>query len=183
MRFRLGYRGPLKANGSLSDKHRIRTELAPQIKDLSTREPMKSYADCFGSKPVGNWPYAPRVVDGITFIPVVYEGLFLVARIDILFLRPEDPGRVITRGGDLDNRIKTLFDGLRVPKSGELPKQVNHPEPVWCLLEDDALITEFTVRTDRLLGAGNSEDVLLVITVTVGASRHVIKNLGGIASF
>ncbi len=89
----------------------------------------------------------------------------------------------MTQGGDLDNRIKTLFDGLRVPKQGELPGGISKStEPVWCLLEDDALVTEFSVQTDRLLAAKNKDDVVLVITVTVGASQHVIKNTG-IASF
>jgi len=149
---------------------------------LSKREPLKGWSECFGATPVNSYPYAPRVVDGVTFIPVVYEGLSLIARLDILFLRPEDPGKVITQSGDLDNRIKTLFDGLRVPKANELPPSITHLDPVWCLLEDDALVTEFSVRTDRLLNPCNNEDVLLIIAVTVGASRPTIKNTG-IASF
>jgi hypothetical protein len=137
---------------------------------------------CFGPTPVEHYPYSPRVVDGVTFVPVVYEALFLVARLDILFLRPEEPGKVVTQGGDLDNRIKTLLDGLRVPKAGELPEGTAHTDPMWCLLEDDALVTEFAVRADRLLAPTAGDEVLLVITVTVGASRHVIRN-SGLASF
>lgn len=182
MRFRLIYRGPLRSNGSREDKHAIRTSLAPQLLDLSRREPLKGLSKCFGAEPVDHYPYAPRVVDGVTFIPVVYEALFLVAKLNILFLRPEDPGHVVTQGGDLDNRIKTLFDGLRVATPGELPQGAKHVDPLWCLLEDDALVTEFSVGTDRLLGPGAADEVFLVITVTVGASRHVIKNTG-IASF
>jgi hypothetical protein len=182
MRFRLVYRGPLRSNGSREDKHAIRTHLSPQLRDLSTREPLKGIDKCFGQVPFDNYPLAPREVDSITFIPVVFEALFLIANVDILFLRPEEPGRLVTQGGDLDNRIKTLFDGLRLPKPGELPPGTHHPEPVWCLLEDDALITEFSVGSDRLLDPSNLDDVHLVITVTVGASRHVVKN-SGIASF
>jgi hypothetical protein len=182
MRFRLMYRGRLRSNGSREDKHGIRTALAPQLLDLSTRDPLKGLGKCFSSEPVEHYPYARRVVDGITFVPIVYEALFLIANLDILFLRPENPGKVVTQGGDLDNRIKTLFDGLRVPKPGELPPGTSHADPVWCLLEDDALVTEFSVRTDRLLGPSDDDEVLLIITVTVGASRHVIKNTG-IASF
>jgi hypothetical protein len=178
MRFRLTYRGPLRANGSHNDKHFIRTALAPQILDIAQREPLKGLSECFGPKPVDHYPYAPRIVDGVTFIPIVYEALCLVANLDILFLRPEDPGRAITQGGDLDNRIKTLFDGLRVPKPGELPCSARSQNPMWCLLEDDALVTELSVRTDRLLNANGSDDVLLIITVTVGASRHIFKNYG-----
>ena len=182
MRFRLIYRGPLRSNGSRQDKHSIRRAVAPQVLDLSRREPLKGLSSCFGLTPVERYPYAPRLVDGVMFIPIVWEALFLVANLDILFLRPEEPGNVVTQGGDLDNRIKTLFDGLRVPKPGELPSGTSHSGPMWCLLEDDALVTEFSVRTDRLLGPSAPDEVLLVITVTVGASRHVIINTG-IASF
>jgi hypothetical protein len=172
----------LNSNGSRKDKHAIRTALSPQILDFSQREPLKGLSECFGEHPVDNYPYAPCVVDRITFIPVVYEKLFLIAKLDILFLRPEDPGKVITQSGDLDNRIKTLFDGLRVPKANELPPGTTCADRVWCLLEDDALVTEFSVHTDRLLNPQNADDVLLVIAVTVGASRPIIKN-SGITSF
>lgn len=178
MRFRLIYRGPLKSNGSREDKHAIRTALSPQILDLSRKEPLKGWNACFGTTPVDNYPYAPHVVDDVTFIPIIFQGLFLIAKLDVLFLRPEDPGRVVTQGGDLDNRIKTLFDGLRIPKTNELPRGTAQTDAVWCLLEDDALITEFSVRTDRLLNPSNNDDVLLVIAVTVGVSRPIIKNTG-----
>jgi hypothetical protein len=145
---------------------------------LSKREPLKGWSECFGATPVDNYPYSPRVVDQVTFIPIVYEGLSLIARLDILFLRPDDPGKVITQTGDLDNRIKTLFDGLRAPKQDELPPGTTHTDPVWCLLEDDALVTEFSVRTDRLLNPSNDDDVHLIIAVTVGVSRPTIKNTG-----
>lgn len=182
MRFRLVYRGRLRANGSRADKHNIRLALAPQIEDLARREPLNSLAKCFGDAPVEHYPHAPRSIDGVVFVPIIYEALRLIAKIDILFLRPEDPGSVVTQGGDLDNRVKTLFDGLRVPKPGEFPAPANERHRVWCVLEDDALITEFSVQTDRLLNPNGSDEVLLVITVTVGASLHVIKN-AGFASF
>jgi len=178
MRFRLTYRGPLRSNGSPQNKHDIRMQLSPQVQDLSTIEPLRSWSSCYGSEPVKDDPFAPRDIEGITFIPVVFEDLSLVARLDILFLRPEEPGRVITQGGDLDNRVKTLLDGLRVPKPGEIPPGSNHPDPVWCVLEDDALVTEFSVRSDRLLSPQSIDEVLLIITVTVGASRQVIANTG-----
>lgn len=50
---------------------------------------------------------------GQPFIPLVTEELGLRCKLDILFLRPENPGSLFVRG-DLDNRLKTLFDGLRI---------------------------------------------------------------------
>jgi hypothetical protein len=86
-----------------------------------------------------------------------------------LFLRPDRPGHVIW-AGDIDNRLKTLFDAMRVPDPAE--NYVNAPPtqdetPFFCLLQDDKLITKVEVETDRLLEpvTGNSADVRLVITV------------------
>jgi|SRR5438552_6206595 len=81
-----------------------------------------------------------------------------------------------TLGGnsrDIDNRIKVLFDALRLPTIDEIRdfRREQHEVPFLCLLEDDSLITELKVTTDRLLippmGSGNhiSSDVHLVIHV------------------
>ena len=71
--------------------------------------------------------------------------------------------------GDLDNRIKTLFDGLRMPLLDEIGDRHLGEEPFHCLLQDDALITGFQVDTDRLLTkpGGNIHEVRLVIDVSV----------------
>lgn len=44
------------------------------------------------------------------FIPLVRNSLCLACDLDILFLRHDDDLRILQKGGDLDNRIKTLFD-------------------------------------------------------------------------
>jgi hypothetical protein len=111
---------------------------------------------------------------GCGFIPLVTEGVVVRCSIDILFLRPEIPGRVI-QGGDLDNRVKTIFDALRIPKNRDecggdfIPEKEN---PTYCLLEDDSLISEVRVVTDRLLMLPRTEkisqnDVFLVLHVKI----------------
>jgi hypothetical protein len=91
-----------------------------------------------------------------------------------LFLRRENPGELITKGGDIDNRLKTLFDALRVPEhSSELGGAVPEADenPFFCLMESDTLITDFHVTTDRLLlplqSSERETDVHLVINVKV----------------
>jgi hypothetical protein len=56
-----------------------------------------------------NWERA-----GYKFVPLVTKDLALRCRIDILFLRPEEP-RLIMQSGDLDAKLKTVFDALRIP--------------------------------------------------------------------
>ena len=53
---------------------------------------------------------------GYNFVPLVTRDLELLCSIEILFLRFGDPGGVINRVGDLDNRLKTLFDALTMPR-------------------------------------------------------------------
>ena len=83
--------------------------------------------------------------------------------------------------GDIDNRIKTLFDALKVPSKADLDvERPESTEPFFCLLEDDALITNFSVETDRLLGTPSmpANQVHLVIEVTVKVMRITESNVG-----
>ena len=58
----------------------------------------------------------PAITHGNSgYLPLVRRSLGLACDLDIVFLRKGDPGATVSQGGDLDNRIKTLFDGLRMP--------------------------------------------------------------------
>jgi hypothetical protein len=111
-------------------------------------------------------------VNGFDFQPLVRDAIGLNCAIDILFLRKEAKGRVY-QGGDLDNRIKTLLDALRVPTSQELNRiqydAIYPTQKMYCLLEDDALVTGLGVKTGQLLNRpGTSEsEVRLIIDVDV----------------
>jgi hypothetical protein len=75
---------------------------------------------------------------GFSFVPLITQDEGLACAIDILFLRPEAPGSIITKGGgDIDNRIKTLFDALRIPQEcSEVEGLSPGPNevPFFCLL-------------------------------------------------
>jgi hypothetical protein len=98
-------------------------------------------------------------------------------------LRPEPPGALITQGGDIDNRLKTLFDALRMPHNlSELPKgsvpDVDQ-DPFFCLLEDDNLITAVSVKTDRLLvPTENKNEVHLDIQIETRATSMITPSNG-----
>jgi hypothetical protein len=56
--------------------------------------------------------------------------------LSILFLRHEPQGGII-QSGDLDNRINTLFDALRIPDELQIPDDIaleDQPNPffVYC---------------------------------------------------
>src|SRR5205807_5039259 len=120
---------------------------------------------------------------GYKFIPLVTEDLCLRCSIDILFLRPEEP-ILLMKGGDLDARIKTVFDALRIPsnlqEAGGIGPQEDE-EPFFCLLEDDKLISEIRVVTDQLLVLPkeremNQNDVFLVIHVKLVPIKTSAEN-------
>src|ERR1019366_1365691 len=54
---------------------------------------------------------------GGRFVPLVSKTGGFTCSLDILFLRRDNPGYLIASGGDIDNRIKVLLDGLRMPET------------------------------------------------------------------
>jgi hypothetical protein len=124
------------------------------------------------------------------FFALIREKLHLVCDLDILFLRRENPGQLISAGGDLDNRIKVLFDALRVPQDDNEVRGLD-PEGEskvnLCLVEDDKLITGFRVTTDRLLEPpmleSQENDVRLIINVEVKATMLTEENMAYFSHF
>ena len=114
---------------------------------------------------------APIRRNGLEFIPLVRKSLHLACGLRIIFLRKEEPGSLILQGGDIDNRIKTLFDTLKIPDEGDLPDEPV-PPVMYSLLESDSLIIEESVETDRLLIKPDADkhEVNLLIQVSVKVS-------------
>lgn len=122
--------------------------------------------------------YVP--IKGCRFIPLITRAHELFCELDIRFLRRENPGDII-QGGDLDNRLKTLFDGLRMPLSEDEVPQDMPDQRQFCLLEDDSLIKKVTIDTGRLLGPIQDQeketDVDLAIHVTIKVATPMWDNL------
>jgi hypothetical protein len=123
----------------------------------------------------------PIPVEGIgTFLPIVRHSLYLACAIDLTFLRHEEPYKLFEQGGDIDNRLKCFFDALTIPsleqaRAGVAPTA----NPLCCLLEDDRLISDFSVRTGRLLGKQEKGkcDVRIQADITIKVRRVMDQNL------
>jgi len=192
MEFTLVYQGPLKANGSIRDKQNIRREFHKQLAELWKQEPLSSHMQdshillkniVTDDMPPNNSTLVIQRINDFKFMPLVSSKLNLIAELDITFLRPETPGCIVTQGGDIDNRIKTLFDAFRMPKeSKEIPKDDSpkpNENPFYCLLEDDNLITKVAVKADRLLKQCNdSSFVELLIAVRTKVTKTTWDNVG-----
>ncbi|GAC1435418.1 MAG: hypothetical protein NVS1B11_37320 [Terriglobales bacterium] len=124
---------------------------------------------------------------GYRFMPLISEWFSAACSLDILFLRRDGPGALVKSGGDIDNRIKVLFDALRMPQTcdevcGDSPGEGGNP--FFCLLEDDKLITKVQVETNWLLTpqaeGERIHDVHLVIrvkTLMAGSEKYEVAFL------
>jgi hypothetical protein len=186
------------------EKHTLRKHFHKQLRELWRQHPdLREQAECYFTVtttpdnmvcyPGPGFPQITRVPQGTPgaktwlehladdhqrcggrFVPIVTKAGGYSCSLRILFLRRDNPGHLIASGGDIDNRLKVLFDGLRMPDTvgelGALPLEADE-NPFFCLLEDDSLITSVTVTTDRLLIPQDTgeriHDVYLVIHATV----------------
>jgi hypothetical protein len=212
MEFRLVYDGSLKAtttsNPRVGEKHAVRKQLHKQLSVLYDNHPtlksmryyvypeqeqttkiMRQYGKDLqmpdrGKSITDTFARQFTRANGFKFVPLVNKQYDLICGLDILFLRRENPGDLLLKGGDIDNRIKTLFDALRIPDGPELPADAL-PEadetPMFCLLENDSLVTDLKITTDRLLRplreGEHQNNVLLIMSVNVKASQVNGRNL------
>ena len=198
MQFTMHYDGPLRSNGSPLEKHKIRQAFHPQLKLHWQHDPwLSKIADTditvfnegtaeeseIEAVKYISMRYSRR---GYRFVPLVNGDMSLVCALKIEFFRRSSPGELIRHGGDIDNRLKTLFDALSMPQEdnqiGKDWEPLSDEKPFFCLLENDALITGFCVDTKRLLtppriGDGR-DDVYLSIEVSVKATQATKHNVG-----
>jgi hypothetical protein len=70
--------------------------------------------------------------------------------------------------------MKVFLDALSVPPLAQTQffNDTGPSRPVFCLLQDDALVTELNVETDRLLRpTANKFDLVAIVQVDVRATR------------
>lgn len=183
MRLVLHYRGPLKPNGDPTHKHDLRKIFHAQLKKLWSQKPLSEMPRLLDPRNsvIANDYSLLRPMGSFTFVPLITEEMDVVAELAITILRPEPPGGLISQGGDIDNRLKTLFDALTIPRHANQLLPGSYPDddqkPFFCLLEDDNLITTVSVRTEQLLEPGiNQSDAELTIQVRTRVTRQTMGN-------
>lgn len=181
MRFHLSFEGSLPSTGNGNDSNprpsklkaiwAIRDAIFPQLERLVGTHP------AFSGRSTSS-----RVLMHALIPPTLKCGL----EIDLLV--NHEPGSVFTKQGDLDNRLKTLLDGLRLPqgaheiKTNMQPKYLDAPgnsDYYLCLLENDVLITALDVEMQRNLsppiGAGG-DHVRANIKITLEPTEDSYEN-------
>ena len=184
--------------GRATDKHRIRKHFQPQLRELCQQHPdLREQAKLrvirqpatgriivaeglqYGNPDAKPWLEVIAsdhiACNGNRFVPLISLAGGFTCALNILFLRRDNPGGLIDNRGDIDNRIKVLFDGLKMPKQlaelGDYAQIDADEDPFYCLLEEDSLVTSVTVTTDRLIVPlkPNQDDshVMLIVHVTM----------------
>lgn len=178
MELTLRYHGPLVSRGDPFDQQKIRKKIHQQLaayremddrlksyvwadpKNLQIAALAKSKFDI--DRPVLHprtlfWRYP---LCGYDFAPLVSHANELHCHLNIRLYRKLQTGGILFTGGDIDNRLKTFFDALQVPKGREhMPKEDQDNEPpnpkdwpvMFCLLDDDAAITKLTIESIKML--------------------------------
>jgi hypothetical protein len=176
MKFSLTYDGELLSasdkHNRLPNKNRIRFEIADQLWPLYCQADFSRFQLDHESIPNAGVGF-----QGIAFAPILTRKMNAACRLNIRFMRSEHPGS-ISHGGDLDNRLKTLLDALRLPQAETevlpalAPRRFLEPQEgekvadvCLCLLEDDALVTELAIETVMLMKPLPRNHVRLVMDV------------------
>jgi hypothetical protein len=188
MQFTLYYRGKLKSNARPEEKHDLRRHFHRQLRVLWDEPPLNDFKNLlrYERRNENGVPEELGILQkahGFEFAPLVCENVALVAELEIKMLWPQAPGAIVSAGGDIDNRLKTLFDSLKMPcEATALPKGAMpgpDEQPFFCLLEDDRLITRVSVETDRLLEPPiDPSDVALFIRVRTRLMRTMMGTIG-----
>ena len=185
MKFKLMYYGDILTNPKKRAQHNadIRMQFHPQLKKLVTFQPWNNLTK-FMMPDATKSPIITRHIGGIDWNPIITPNLKMIAELDILLMHPEIIG--VPRS-DIDNRVKTILDGLRCPQNEHEIGQ-NTPRdtgPIYTLLDDDHLVTKLNVNTSHLLSpnmfphdANSSPDaVFMLIDVNVRVTEGNLENL------
>ena len=109
-----------------------------QLRELWTHDPLSIHAEYLAPQDSpGGLSVLMRVQDHV-YAPLVCNRLFLLAELDILLLRPELPGGIVTSGGDIDNRLKRCSMHLEyrpnrrtLPLTSCRPASSHRSTPCW----------------------------------------------------
>ena len=114
---------------------------------------------------------------GHRFVPLVSRETGLGCSLEMLLLRRDDPAGLIPTAGGMERRINILLDALRMPRTcdevGEVPEA--DEDPFYVLMEDDSLVNQLTINTDRLLTPLTPQETLHDVMLLIHVNSTVIR--------
>ena len=197
MEFTLYIHGQINSKDNPSAIHKIRRELHYQLNQLWKLDPWKKNGKNLWQKnpwediELDKWKIKNELFQkrhGKNFICLATSNLDMYVELSFNFFVPKN-----TSFRDIDNKLKTLCDALKLPdkrkRKKDSPKYIkswvqNKKEnPLVCLLEDDDLIYKLSAETDFFLDGrkkffeseGNKyrHQMLCVINVKIKGNRDI----------
>lgn len=168
----LSFQGNISTTGHTRQKFIIRRHLLPQLQSLKKYHEENNIPaeHSFSAEKV-------RCVGEFRFLPLVTVNSGKVIDFEIVILSQSEPGcsNKKYQTGDIDNLLKALLDGLRMPQNmNEVrsEKPLENESPFLCLMEDDGLVRNILIRHDRLhfyqsLDKIDPKEVFVIVKVKV----------------
>lgn len=172
MKLTLTYRGRLPATqrGVSPVKTELRQAFHPQI------------AAQIGLRLGNSIEQATTEFGGHRFVSPVHRDLRTAAELDVLLLTPKSS----RSAGDVDNRLKTLIDGLTRPVNSQQMQHFIPPTdggPTYCLMDSDELVKRLTIDARPWFESGmpqNEALVVLTATIVLGDNADMSSPTGNI---
>ncbi len=161
MRFPLSYEGPLPSSGNVGDRKptrlpdiwNIRNTISPQIEKVFETHPA-FFGESSQSMALRHACKQPIRVSEKEFYVIAQLDFKLKCELKITMLVNHSIATVVDNAGDLDNRLKTLLDALRMPQfPHEIKGYMPNIDPYCCLLQNDVLISALHIETFRKTAA------------------------------
>ena len=165
----LFYRGKLKANGDARHKHDIRLAFSPQLKRY-----WESINILFRTLVSGNCRQleeGKRTVSygGLSLLPLIRVADNRPVQLNVQILQPAKTAVLLSTGGDIDNRLKTLLDALQMPDENQANAVAGTGDRLFCLLENDKVVNQVNITTRQLWDVPpESREVVVVVSVSTG---------------
>lgn len=173
VKFRLKYDGSLpsasKNDTRCKEKNQIRWKLHHQLTTVIMEGDFsRAFTTDDKDRPL---VFPKRRFKGFGFMALIPVAQVVVCNLSIQLERRDLAGGILTSEGDLDNRMKTLLDALRLPHHENEVMAPDDPaqKNCLCLLEDDSLITGLNIQTITSLEDLPKGHVRLSIDVEVKA--------------
>jgi hypothetical protein len=108
---------------------------------------------------------------GLTLYPLVTAHNRLSCELEI-WMSVWEPS-LLSPSGDIDNRIKVVFDALRLPEyDHEIPEEMRNGGTLYCLLEDDSMIRKFSVEAEESLTSPLVEQLKVTVHLQATSGSH-----------
>lgn len=136
----------------------MRRTFAPQIREQVEKRMGPGFAD-----------HEMNRTRSVPFVAPVGQAWQSDVELDVLLLTPRQ-----FRAGDIDNRMKTLIDALKIPSGSTSSEE---PDPFYCLMDDDTRVARLSVDARSWHEPGFQEtDALVIVTAKIVPSRLMSRS-------